>query len=111
MAYCKEADIMRFAQIQGYPIIPCNLCGSQENLQRQNIKAMCQEWDKQFPGRVESIFRSMANVSLSQLADRDNFDFDALRVSGIPAVNIEPDNEYSPLAFTTVNTWEPNSDQ
>jgi tRNA 2-thiocytidine biosynthesis protein TtcA len=109
MAYCKEEDIIRFAQIREYPIIPCNLCGSQENLQRQNIKAMCQDWDKQFPGRIESIFRSMANVSLSQLADRNNFDFESLRVSGIPAVNIDVDNAYAPMTSTVVNTWVPNS--
>lgn len=109
MAYCREADIIRFASIQNYPIIPCNLCGSQENLQRQNIKNMCQDWDKQFPGRIESIFRSMANVSLSQLADRNNFDFESLRVSGIPTVNIDENSQYAPLASTTVNTWEPNT--
>ncbi|MBU2863024.1 tRNA 2-thiocytidine(32) synthetase TtcA [Reinekea forsetii] len=109
MAYCKEADIARFAQYQQYPIIPCNLCGSQENLQRQNIKAMCQEWEKSFPGRLDSIFRSMANVSLSQLADREAFDFESLQVSGIRAVNIDENSQYAPMASTTVNTWVPEA--
>ncbi|MDN3650293.1 tRNA 2-thiocytidine(32) synthetase TtcA [Reinekea marina] len=109
MAYCKEADIARFAQYQQYPIIPCNLCGSQENLQRQNIKAMCQEWEKSFPGRVDSIFRSMANVSLSQLADREAFDFESLQISGIRAVNIDENSQYAPMASTTVNTWVPEA--
>lgn len=109
MAYCKEADIARFAAFQQYPIIPCNLCGSQQNLQRQNIKAMCQEWEKNFPGRVDSIFRSMANVSLSQLADREAFDFESLQVSGISTVNLDENNQYAPMASTIVNTWVPEA--
>ena len=75
MAYCKEAEIARYAEMMEFPIIPCNLCGSQDNLQRQAIKAMLVDWDKQFPGRVESIFRSIANVSPSQLADTSLFPF------------------------------------
>lgn len=79
LAYCKEKDIAKFAQIKGFPIIPCNLCGSQENLERQNIKQMLATWDKQFPGRIESIFSSLANVAPSQLADRELFDFGGLQ--------------------------------
>ncbi|WP_416886188.1 tRNA 2-thiocytidine(32) synthetase TtcA [Marinospirillum sp.] len=75
LAYCKEKDIATFAQMMDFPIIPCNLCGSQENLQRQVIKEMLQEWDKQFPGRSETIFNAMQNVAPSQLADRNLFDF------------------------------------
>jgi tRNA 2-thiocytidine biosynthesis protein TtcA len=75
MAYCREADIAEFAQLKQFPIIPCNLCGSQENLQRQVIKEMLTAWDKQYPGRVETIFSSLQRVSPSQLADRDLFDF------------------------------------
>jgi len=78
MAYCKEKEITRFAQLRGFPIIPCNLCGSQDNLQRQVIKDMLQQWDKQYPGRIESIFRSICNVSLSQLADTSLFPFQGL---------------------------------
>lgn len=80
LAYCKEPDLARYAQAMAFPIIPCNLCGSQENLQRQEIKKMLAQWEKQYPGRIETIFRSLANVSPSQLADRDLFDFQSLRV-------------------------------
>jgi tRNA 2-thiocytidine biosynthesis protein TtcA len=78
LAYCKEKDLIALAEHKQFPIIPCNLCGSQENLQRQNIKAMLNDWEKQHPGRVENIFRSMQNVSPSQLADVNLFDFDDL---------------------------------
>lgn len=108
LAYCKESDIERFAQLREYPIIPCNLCGSQENLQRQNIKAMCREWEKQFPGRVENIFRSIANVAPSQLADRTLYDFESLTATGIPLSPAGTDSEYSPMASTVVNTWVPS---
>jgi tRNA 2-thiocytidine biosynthesis protein TtcA len=75
LAYCKEKDLIALAEHKGFPIIPCNLCGSQENLQRQNIKAMLHDWEKQHPGRIENIFRSIQNVSPSQLADVSLFDF------------------------------------
>ena len=78
LTYCREKDLIAFAEQREFPIIPCNLCGSQENLQRQNIKAMLIDWDKQTPGRVESIFKSIQNVSPSQLADRNLFDFNEL---------------------------------
>ncbi len=78
LAYCKEKEISRYAQLRNFPIIPCNLCGSQDNMQRQAIKSMLQTWDKQFPGRIESIFRSIANVSPSQLADTKLFPFQEL---------------------------------
>ncbi|MCK9503398.1 MAG: tRNA 2-thiocytidine(32) synthetase TtcA [Porticoccaceae bacterium] len=75
LAYCREKDLIRFAQQRQFPIIPCNLCGSQENLQRQAIKDMLQGWEKKDPGRVENIFKSMQNISLSQMADTRLFDF------------------------------------
>lgn len=75
LAYCSEQDIARYAELRGFPLIPCNLCGSQPNLQRQAIKAMLATWKKQHPGRIENIFRAIANVSPSQLADRKLFDF------------------------------------
>ncbi|MBT8049780.1 MAG: tRNA 2-thiocytidine(32) synthetase TtcA [Gammaproteobacteria bacterium] len=78
MAYCAEEDIRRYAASRPFPIIPCNLCGSQANLQRQSIKAMLGEWKRQNPGRVDNIFRAMSHVSPSQLADRDLFDFENL---------------------------------
>ena len=79
LAYCKESEISKFSGLMEFPIISCNLCGSQDNLQRQVIKSMLQKWEKNNPGRIESIFRSIANVSLSQLADTDLYPFKELR--------------------------------
>ncbi len=77
--YARERDIERFADNRGYPIIPCNLCGSQENLQRQAIKGMLRGWDREQPGRVESIARGLRNVATSHLGDTSLFDFASLR--------------------------------
>jgi tRNA 2-thiocytidine biosynthesis protein TtcA len=78
LAYTREKDIERFCAFKNFPIIPCNLCGSQINLQRQAMKVMLKNWDKQFPGRLETIFTSLQNVAPSQLADRNLFDFKGL---------------------------------
>ena len=75
LAYCSEEDIIRHADSRQFPIIPCNLCGSQPNLQRQAIKEMLTLWKKQYPGRIENIFRAIGHVSPSQLADHELFDF------------------------------------
>ncbi|MBW5821861.1 tRNA 2-thiocytidine(32) synthetase TtcA [Yersinia enterocolitica] len=75
LAYCREKDIERFAVAREYPIIPCNLCGSQPNLQRQVIKDMLRDWDKQYPGRIETMFSAMQNVVPSHLNDHKLFDF------------------------------------
>lgn len=75
LCYASETDIAEYAQIREFPIIPCNLCGAQENLQRQVIKDMLQSWEKQHPGRLENIFRSIQNVAPSQLADSQLFNF------------------------------------
>ncbi|CAH0990453.1 tRNA-cytidine(32) 2-sulfurtransferase [Sinobacterium norvegicum] len=80
LAYCKEADLVRYADMKAFPIIPCNLCGSQDNLQRQNIKAMLQGWEQQQPGRLDVIFAALKNVSPSQLADLSLFDFAGLSI-------------------------------
>lgn len=80
LAYCKESDLIAFAQHKSFPIIPCNLCGSQENLQRQAVKQMLQEWERKHPGRVDSIFGAIGNISPSQMADRELFDFTNLRI-------------------------------
>jgi tRNA 2-thiocytidine biosynthesis protein TtcA len=77
--YCRERLIARWAAHAGYPIIPCDLCGSQDNLQRQVIKQLLGSWDKEYPGRVENIARSLSNIAPSQLADANLFDFKALR--------------------------------
>ncbi len=84
LAYCREKDIIKYADMREYPIIPCNLCGSQPNLQRQAIKQMLNDWDKRFPGRIESMFRAMQNVVPSHLADFELFDFKSInRDSGV----------------------------
>jgi tRNA 2-thiocytidine biosynthesis protein TtcA len=81
LAYCKEREIARYAELMDFPIIPCNLCGTQDNMQRQAIKAMLQGWDKSHPGRVETIFRSLCNIEPSQLADPKAFPFTDLRIA------------------------------
>ncbi|MBV1882294.1 MAG: tRNA 2-thiocytidine(32) synthetase TtcA [Pseudomonadales bacterium] len=78
LAYCKEKDIEKYAGLKQFPIIPCNLCGSQENLQRKMIKGMLQQWDRESPGRIESIFSSIQNIVPSHLADVGAFDFHEL---------------------------------
>jgi tRNA 2-thiocytidine biosynthesis protein TtcA len=75
LAYCAEKDIARFARAMEFPIIPCNLCGAQENLQRQNIKGMLAEWERQYPGRTQTIFTAMQNVAPTHLLDENLFDF------------------------------------
>ena len=80
MAYCKESDLAAYASIKAFPIIPCNLCGSQENLQRQAIKQMLCDWEKKQPGRVASIFGALQNIAPSQLADASLFDFKNLTI-------------------------------
>jgi tRNA 2-thiocytidine biosynthesis protein TtcA len=75
LAYCSESDIETFAKLKEFPIIPCNLCGSQDNLQRQAIKEMINQWEKQFPGRTDTIFTAIQNIQPSQLADLTRFDF------------------------------------
>lgn len=81
LAYCAEDDIAEYAVQQDFPIMPCNLCGSQENLQRKAIKAMLAEWEKAFPGRTETIFRALGKVEPSHLADTALFDFAGLGVN------------------------------
>ncbi len=84
LAYCKEKDLVRYAEVKAFPIIPCNLCGSQENLQRQAIKQMMQEWDRRFPGRLETMFTAIQDVIPSHLLDHQLFDFKSInRDSGI----------------------------
>jgi tRNA 2-thiocytidine biosynthesis protein TtcA len=75
LAYCKERDVEAYARIRDFPLIPCNLCGSQENLQRQAMKEMLRGWERQHPGRVETIFTALQNVIPSQLADHKLFNF------------------------------------
>lgn len=79
LAYCREKDIERFAEARAFPIIPCNLCGSQPNLQRQVIKDMLRDWDRRHPGRIETMFSAMQNVVPSHLADTNLFDFKGIQ--------------------------------
>ena len=84
LAYVEEADLARYAEVKGFPIIPCNLCGSQVNLKRQEIKRMLNEWQKRFPGRVENTFNALGRITPSHLMDSDLFNFYGLRASGRP---------------------------
>jgi tRNA 2-thiocytidine biosynthesis protein TtcA len=95
LAYVKEADTERYAEVKQFPIIPCDLCGSQENLQRKQIKAMLRDWEKKYPGRVENIFSSLSTVVPSHLMDRDMFGFQDLKADGVanPAGDIAFDEE------------------
>ena len=79
LAYVKEKDLIKYAEIKQFPIIPCNLCGSQPNLQRQVVSEMLKDWDKRFPGRIESMFSALQNVVPSHLADTELFDFAGLQ--------------------------------
>ncbi len=78
LAFCKEPELIQYAELKKFPIIPCNLCGSQPNLQRQNIKRMLNEWNVQFPGRIESMFTAMRNIVPSHLCDNNLFDFKSI---------------------------------
>lgn len=90
LAYCRETDLAEYAEHKRFPIIPCNLCGSQENLQRQVVKQMLADWDKKHPGRVDTIFSSLQRVSPSQLADRNLFDFAGLTLDRSNPVEHHP---------------------
>jgi tRNA 2-thiocytidine biosynthesis protein TtcA len=79
LAYCREPDLEEYAKLRAFPIIPCNLCGSQDNLQRQVVKNMLQEWEKKFPGRLETMFASLQRISPSHLLDPRQFDFANLK--------------------------------
>ncbi|UMR32191.1 tRNA 2-thiocytidine(32) synthetase TtcA [Massilia sp. MB5] len=83
LAYVREVDTERYAEVKGFPIIPCDLCGSQENLQRKQIKNMLREWEKKHPGRVENIFSSLSTVVPSHLMDHNLFGFKDLKTDGL----------------------------
>jgi tRNA 2-thiocytidine biosynthesis protein TtcA len=84
LAFCKESELIQYGQLKAFPIIPCNLCGSQPNLQRQNIKKMLNDWNENFPGRIESMFTAMQNIVPSHLCDSELFDFKSINAdSGV----------------------------
>ena len=97
LAYVDEADLEAYAAYKQFPIIPCDLCGSQDNLQRQQVKQMLRDWEKRFPGRIDSIFRSMQNIAPSHLLDRGLFDFTDVRADG--AAHEEGDKAFDAEAF------------
>jgi len=84
LAYVEESDLEAYAAVKQFPIIPCDLCGSQDTLQRKQVKAMLREWEARFPGRVQTIFNSLARVTPSHLLDRELFDFTAVAAAGLP---------------------------
>ena len=92
LAYCEESDLAAYAELRQFPIIPCNLCGSQENLKRNEMKALLREWEKRHPGRVETMFNSLKHVRPSHLLDAGAFDFQKLPPSRSgTGVRIQPD--------------------
>jgi tRNA 2-thiocytidine biosynthesis protein TtcA len=97
LAYCKESDLAEWAQIREFPIIPCDLCGSQPNLQRQQVKQMLIDWDKRFPGRVENLFRGLANIVPSHLMDTRLYNFKDLKTDGI--ARDDGDRAFDPVDF------------
>ena len=98
LAYCSETDIAKFARGMAFPIIPCNLCGSQDNLQRQKVREMMQEWDRRYPGRTEAVFTAMQNIVPSHLADNQLFDFKGLAIGdAVPEGDIAFDQEALPV--------------
>ena len=103
LAYVKEADLARYAEVRRFPIIPCNLCGSQDNLKRQEVKRMLAEWDKRFPGRVENTFNALARIVPSHLMDGRLFDFAGLHAGGEP----RPDGD---IAFDDEPCESPDAD-
>jgi tRNA 2-thiocytidine biosynthesis protein TtcA len=102
LAYVRERDLEAWAKVREFPIIPCNLCGSQPNLQRTQVKQMLREWDKRFPGRIETLFRSLANIVPSHLMDRQLHDFAHLQATGQP----DPDGD---TAFDVEEFLAPNA--
>ena len=95
LAYVEEKDLERWATLQAYPIIPCTLCGSQDNLKRQEAKALLQDWDRRYPGRVDSMFAALTRVVPSHLLDRNLHDFPAVEATGQP--NVDGDLAFDPV--------------
>ncbi len=97
LAYVPERDLIRWATHRDFPIIPCTLCGSQENLQRKQVAAMLQEWEKKYPGRVENMFSALQNVVPSHLMDGTRYDFAGLKATGVP--DAEGDKGFDPETY------------
>ena len=99
LAYCREQDLAAWAEFRQFPIIPCDLCGSQEHLQRKQVKAMLREWEKRHPGRVENLFRSIQNIIPSHLMDRSLYPFTRIEADG--QVHADGDRAFDPETYTT----------
>jgi tRNA 2-thiocytidine biosynthesis protein TtcA len=97
LAYVNEKDLVRWAEVRAFPIIPCTLCGSQENLQRKQVGAMLQDWDKRFPGRLDNMLHALQNVVPSHLADGTLYDFKGLTASGVASP--DGDTAFDPEEF------------
>ena len=105
LAYVEERDLAAYAEVKAFPIIPCDLCGSQPTLQRKQMKDLLRDWEKRYPGRVESIFRSLRDVRPSHLLDRGLFDFGAVSAHGVAAE--DGDKAFDPEGeFTTFSSLE-----
>lgn len=110
LAYVEEKALVRYAKLQEFPIIPCSLCGSQENLQRQQIKKMIQDWEKEHPSRVHNMFKALCNVVPSHLLDRSLYPFESIRATGVadPQGDIAFDRE----TFETIpDEWDEDVDE
>jgi tRNA 2-thiocytidine biosynthesis protein TtcA len=99
LAYCRESDLQALAELKEFPIIPCNLCGSQDGLQRQVVKEMLQVWERQHPGRMDTIFKAIKNVSPSQLADTDLFGFTGLQLERETTITSEDAENIPTISF------------
>ena len=107
LAYCREQDLIDYADMKQFPIIPCTLCGSQENLQRKQIKGLMREWEKKFPGRVDNIFSALSTVVPSHLMDRDLFGFAGLTASGQADANGDIAFDEEPCGTGAVSGGQP----
>ena len=108
LAYCKESDIATYARAMEYPIIPCDLCGSQENLQRKKVKDMLTQWERDTPGRVDNVFRALSDVVPSHLADTSLFDFRGLAsgLAKIDEASLFGDTSYTQTALVFSHSSE-----
>ena len=113
LAFCKESELIQYATLKNFPIIPCNLCGTQPNLQRQNIKKMLNDWQVQFPGRIESMFTAICNVAPSHLADGDLYDFKEITTkNGVTADMKEGgDTAFDQESFSEIQTEAASDEQ
>lgn len=113
LAYVEEKALERWAQIQQFPIIPCSLCGSQENLQRQQIKQMLQEWDKKHPGRIYNMFNALSHVVPSHLMDKNLYPFETIHATGVadPQGDMAFDVEPLPMAMDAMATFDADEDE